>query len=476
MSRHFKFVVVSVLVAVTLSCGTPGGGGSGTSATPTTGAGGAQATPGAGGSTGTGARSANISEIQNTVQAQDPGSTDWRTASDGQQIAAGGGVKTGEASRVKLDIAPDATVLRIAPNTEFRLETLSPAPADPVTRFVLAAGKLFSQVTKNLGGGSFEVETPSGVATVRGSLMSAAYQRDSGQMVVTCLEGQCRLSQPGAGGAFTDLIGGQASEIAGPGLAPSPARPMTTAELTEWATVFPATRPIVAGFLALPTPTPTGGGGLSACDHPYFPMRPGATWAYTISGGTMTWSVASVTGDTSSAAAVMNADISTSSGGVALTYNWQCDAGGLTSYDFGSLSTTQFGQIASYDVTDHSGAFFPPADVLVPGYSWTNTYTMKMTFTAAGAENMTGTTSVSDTYTVTGAEPVTFGGQTYDGLQISESGSTDIQITLPGVEAPPTHIDSTGTFVLARGVGIVNWTSTSAETTNTQELVSFNVP
>src|SRR5574341_1338845 len=201
MSRRSTVLVLSVLVAATQACG--GLGGSGTSATPTTGPGGAQATPGAGGSTGTGARLANISEIQNIVQAQDPGSTDWPAAVEGQQIAAGGGGKTGEASRVRLDIAPDATVLRIAPNTTFRLETLSPEPTDPVTRFVLEAGKLFAQVTKQLGGGSFEVETPSGVATVRGSLMSAAYEAGSGKMVVTCLEGQCRLSQTGAGGALT---------------------------------------------------------------------------------------------------------------------------------------------------------------------------------------------------------------------------------------------------------------------------------
>lgn len=475
MSRRIMFVVLSVLIAATLACGALGGGGGGTAPAATSGSGGAQATSGAGGSTGTGVRSANISEIQNTVEAQESDSAEWQAAGTGQQIPAGGGVRTGDASRARLDIAPDTTVLRIAPNTEFRLETLSPAPADPVTRFVLAAGKLFAQVTKNLGGGSFEVETPSGVATVRGSLMSAAYETGSGQMVATCLEGQCRLSRPG--GAFTDMIEGQASEIAGPGIDPSPARLMTVAELDDWAIEFPETQPIVDRLKGLlPTPTPAGSGGLTACDHPYFPMRSGASWTYTTSSGTMTWSITSVTGDTNSAAAVMIADISTTSGGITVTYNWQCDAGGLNSYDFGQLSTSQFGQIASYELGDHSGTFLPPADVLVPGYSWTNTYTMKMSFTAPGAENMAGTTSVSDTYSVTGAEPVTFGGQTYDGLQISESGSTDTQITLSGVEAPATHIDSTGAFVLARGVGIVHWTSTSAGSTNTTDLVSFNVP
>jgi hypothetical protein len=340
-----------------------------------------------------------------------------------------------------------------------------------VTKFVLDAGKLFVRVTKALGGGSFEVETPSGVATVRGSLMSAAYQKDSGQMVATCLEGQCRLSQPG--GAFTDMTDGQASEIAGPGKAPSPARLMTLAELGEWATEFPETKPIVDRLKRLlPTPTPIGGGGLTACDHPYLPLRPGASWTYQMTDGTMTWSIADVTGDTSSATAEMTWSI----GGLSGTYAWICDATGIVSYQFGALSTTQFGQIASYEVAEHSGTFFPPADVLVPGYSWTNTYTMKMTFTAAGAENMAGTTSVSDTYSVTGAEPVTFGGQTYDGLQISGRGATDIQISVTGVDVPPTHFESTTTFVLARGVGIVTMTSTSQETSDTTDLVSFNIP
>jgi len=190
MSRRLVFIVVNVLVATTLACSALGGGGAGTAPAATTGPGGAEATPGAGGSTGSETRSANISEIRNTVEARESDSADWQTADTGEQIAEGGGVRTGDESRARLDISPDKTVLRIAPNTEFKLEALSPEPTDPVTKFVLDAGKLFVRVTKALGGGSFEVETPTGVATVRGSLMSAAYSRDDGRLIVTCLEGE----------------------------------------------------------------------------------------------------------------------------------------------------------------------------------------------------------------------------------------------------------------------------------------------
>jgi len=460
---------LSVLVAATLACSTLGGGGSGTAPATTAGPGGAQATPGAGGSTGTETRSANISEIQNTVEARESDSANWQTAGTGEQIAEGGGVRTGDESRARLDIAPDTTVLRIAPNTEFKLETLSPEPNDPVAKFVLEAGKLFAQVTKQLSGGSFEVETPSGVAAVRGSLMSAAYQTDSGQMVATCLEGQCRLSRPG--GAFTDMIEGQASEIAGPGIDPSPARLMTLAELDEWAIEFPETKPIVDRLKRLlPTPTPIGGGGLTACDHPYFPVRPGATWAYSTEGGPMTWTVTGVSGDTTSASADMVADFS---GQVTSNWHWQCDAGGLVSYEFGNLFGASMGQIASYQLISSSGTFLPPADLLAPGYSWSNIYELEMTITVPGApEGMSGTIASSVQYTVTGAEPVTMGDQTYDGLQVSQSGTFTMEFQVPGAPTQPTTVESSGTIFFAEGVGIVRTTSQSGNT----ELTSFSIP
>jgi FecR-like protein len=476
MSRRIKFVLVSALIAATLSCGTPGGGGSGTAPATTAGPGGALVTPSAGGSTGTGTRSANISEIQNTVEAQNSGNAPWQAAADGQQIGAGGGVKTGDASRARLDIAPDTTVVRVAPNTEFTVEAISPAPTDPVTRIVLAAGKLFAQVTKKLGGGSFEVETPSGVATVRGSLLGTTYERASGLMVATCLEGQCRLSQPGPGGAFTDLIAGQASEIAGPGKAPSPARLMTVAELTTWATEFPATAPIVARLkLALPTPTPTSGvgGGLTACDHPYFPLRAGATWTYSTSSGSTTWTVNSVTGDAQNASAELSFQFS----GGQVTWHFQCTASGIASYDFGAISTSAFGQFAVINIQSSSGVFLPVADLLAPGYSWSNSAQMEIAITAPGqTQQFTGTQNRSENLSVTGAAPVEVGGQQFEGLQISFNNTSSLQFQIQGYQTPATTTESSGTWVLARGVGVVKSTSSAAGQTETSDLTSYSIP
>lgn len=469
MSRRLVFIVLSVLVATTLACGALVGGGGGTAPAATTGPGGAKATPGAGGSTGSETRSATISEIQNTVEARESESAEWKTADTGEQVAAGGGVRTGDQSRARVDIS-DGTILRVAPNTEFQLATLSPEPANPVTKLVVASGRLFAWITEALGGGSFEVETPSGVATVRGSLISAAYSSTDARLVVTCLQGNCRLT--GTSGKFTDLIEGQLSEIAGPGKDPSPARLMTLTELDEWAIEFPETLAIVGRLKRLlPTPTPTGGGGgLTACDHPYFPVRPGATWTYSTEGGPMTWTVTGVSGDTTSASADMTADFS---GQVTANWHWQCDAGGLVSYEFGNLFGASMGQIASYQLISSSGTFLPPADLLVPGYSWNNTYELEMTITVPGApEGMSGTTASSVQYTVTGAEPVTVGDQTYEGLQVSQNGTFTMEFQLPGAPTQPTTVEFAGTIVFARGVGIVRTTSESGGT----ELTSFSIP
>jgi hypothetical protein len=131
------------------------------------------------------------------------------------------------------------------------------------------------------------------------------------------------------------------------------------------------------------------------------------------------------------------------------------------------------GQIASYQLISSSGTFLPPADLLVPGYSWSNNYELEMTITVPGApEGMSGKIDSSVQYTVTGAEPVTVGDQTYDGLQVSQSGTFTTEFQVPGAPTQPTTIALSGTIVFAKGVGIVRTTSESGNT----ELTSFSVP
>lgn len=150
-------------------------------------------------------RQASVVEVKNQVNAREMASAAWLAASPGQQVFIGGGVKTGVEARARLDIS-DGTILRLGADTEFVLTALPPEPSGATTRWVLVAGKVWTFVSDALGGGTFEIETPSGVATVRGSYLSLEYAPATGQAVATCLEGQCRLT--GATGAFTDLTRG----------------------------------------------------------------------------------------------------------------------------------------------------------------------------------------------------------------------------------------------------------------------------
>lgn len=420
-------------------------------------------------------RSAQISEIKSDVTKRETETVDWQSAAEGDTVNAGGGVRTGEESRVRIDIS-DGTIVRIAPNTEFTLLELSPAATDPVTRLQLEAGKVFVWVTQALGLGTFEIDTPSGVATVRGSLMSAEYDEVTGRFLITCLEGECRLA---VGDVFTDLTEGEQTEVTTPGDGPVAARLMDETQLDDWAENFPGLERIIERVRERlqreATPTPPGGVGVTACDHPYFPMRTGASWSYTADFGGFTWNVDSVTGDTDSATADMSYTMADISG----LYDWLCDRTGLVSYQFGGgLTFVEQGQAATFQIVEASGVFLPPADVLVPGYTWERTYTLQYELTFEGNSFPT-TMAVEESFSVVGNDPVTFNGETYDGLQIQSNAVTTIDTTIaaPGGGGSQTNtMQSSNTLIFARGIGIIGSTSQSEGSSSQLTLVSFSLP
>jgi hypothetical protein len=173
------------------------------------------------------ARTAVIAEIDNEVQARPTEADEYASAAVGQSLQIGGQARSGEAGRARLDLMPEATVVRLGPSTEFTLTGLHTEADSPSTRLKLLAGEVWII----LNGGTLEVETDLGIASVRGSLMSVLYDPAAGLMKATCLEGICDLSNDSGS---TDLTDGQASEITAPGEPPSPARPMSPCEYGGW--------------------------------------------------------------------------------------------------------------------------------------------------------------------------------------------------------------------------------------------------
>lgn len=172
------------------------------------------------------AREAVLSEIENNVMARTFSGNEILPASNGLSIFESGSIETGNDSRARLDLIPDGTIVRVGPNSSFILSALMTENSEPRTKLEL----LFGQVFILLNGGSLDVDTPSGVASVRGSLMSVTYSPDSNRTTTTCLEGHCVVEDDDeeielTEGQAADFIDGELEDVY---------REMTFEELGLW--------------------------------------------------------------------------------------------------------------------------------------------------------------------------------------------------------------------------------------------------
>ncbi len=129
---------------------------------------------------------ASLSEVAGTVNAKNPGAADFSAASNGFMLDVEGQVSTGEDGRVRLDLST-GTVVRLASNTIFTLVSNEPQSDSLLTRIKLEAGRLWIA----LNGGSMDVETPSGLASVRGSNLMVWVDPATQNVHVSCFEGDC---------------------------------------------------------------------------------------------------------------------------------------------------------------------------------------------------------------------------------------------------------------------------------------------
>jgi len=246
-----------------------------------------------------------------------------------------------------------------------------------------------------------------------------------------------------------------------PTAVPPTEAPPTAAPPTE----IPPTEPPPAPETAVePTAVPvsetaeTGGpattSGATACDHPYLPIRPGATWTYAQGPDTIVWDVLDVRGDEAEATAV----VQITAGEIVLDYEWECSAGtGIAAFDFGNLSSSPLGIEMNVERVNAEGQFILPADQLQPGVTWENQIENIFRFTQGlSGEQMevTGNISVSRLNTVLNANPVTFDDATVDGIQIEQSDTMQIVMDILGSSTTQT-VDMTLTYTLGRGIGII---------------------
>ncbi len=173
------------------------------------------------------AREAVLSEIENTVSIRKTSTDESIPAEKGMSILEGGSVETGEDGRARIDLMPEGTIVRVGPNSSFSFPKLTEEGNEPKTTIQLLFGKVFVL----LKGGSLNVETPSGVASVRGSLLSVEFNPETNRISATCMEGDCSLQAEG--GEEIDLPEGQESFIDEGGEVMDPF-PMDQDEVEAW--------------------------------------------------------------------------------------------------------------------------------------------------------------------------------------------------------------------------------------------------
>ncbi len=219
-----------------------------------------------GGDGGTnGVLSATLNEkfgvVQVLNQAADGALTEAR---NGQQIVENDQVITFDDGRARLDLS-NGTIVRIGPLTAFTLQSLEDREDGAYTLLDLEIGELWII----LNGGSLEVDTPSGLASVRGSYMQVRVHQGTNQVWITCLEGTCQI---GNNGGTIAITAGQTAMIINADTKPE-AGLMDHADIEAWLqnnpeatlVVVPLTRIAPASDTPMPElPTPTG----TACSVP----------------------------------------------------------------------------------------------------------------------------------------------------------------------------------------------------------------
>jgi hypothetical protein len=175
----------------------------------------------------TATREAVLSDVENDVTARASAEGEFIAATNGMSITSGGALQTGENGRVRLDLNPEGTIVRVGPNSSFTLPELTETEGKPKTTISLLFGKIFVL----LKGGSLDVETPSGVASVRGSLLSVEYDEEKQRITASCLEGDCTVTDEE--GNEVDLPEGQETFIEEGGDIYPPFE-MDRTEVEEW--------------------------------------------------------------------------------------------------------------------------------------------------------------------------------------------------------------------------------------------------
>lgn len=124
---------------------------------------------------------AEVVFVQGSVQTMSAQSSDWKKVETGMQLGIGDVVRTARNSLV--DIALDAdkkNTIRVEQKTQVVLNSAAPGTID---RLDLSKGRVYANLENIKSGLSFEINTPSAIAGVRGSSLSVYVEKDTDEVM-----------------------------------------------------------------------------------------------------------------------------------------------------------------------------------------------------------------------------------------------------------------------------------------------------
>lgn len=208
-----------------------------------------------------------------------------------------------------------------------------------------------------------------------------------------------------------------------------------------------------------------------ACDNPYSPVIPGATWNYKLTGpvsDTYTHSIVSVEGDGFTEQDVFGV-------GVTRQGNWKCENGNLTALNPPSGSS---GTVASdtvkvdFQTKNVSGMTLPAK--FNPGDTWSQTLDLEGTETINGTEIPASNNLTSDCKAI-GIESVTVEAGTFDAMRVECQTVMKISIQM-GASPIDTTINITGVNWYVENIGLVKNILSGSGLDSTTELTSYTIP
>lgn len=132
---------------------------------------------------------AKVMDSYGTVQKRASATAAWENVNVGDLLAVSASVKTGANAAVLLQL-PDAHVMRLGPSTTMEIKQVG---KDKNFLFNVAGGKVWSFVQSASRPTKFEVETPSAVAGVSGTLFSVFHDEESNETTVSTDEGEVNV-------------------------------------------------------------------------------------------------------------------------------------------------------------------------------------------------------------------------------------------------------------------------------------------